>query len=76
VRMLNTIDDNSIYNTLSTICGVKEDVIQYYIYRNMFRIAKYGSVSQIDVNDFIRYLSPFNNSKTIEFNEITIAHLT
>jgi hypothetical protein len=77
IKIINTLNVDTVYSSLANITGVLEENIRYYIIRNHFKIIK-TDVEEIDIDDFINFLYKNNPSKSINllFDELTISHLT
>lgn len=77
-RFLYTINEASIYKSLSELLRVKEDVIRYYILRNYF---KFTIPDLIDIKDFFNFIKNNDGVDCKEYtniciHEVSLFHLT
>lgn len=77
-KLLNTVSEESIYNSLAEIVGINKEYIQYYIMKYGIEIIKEITVDSIDLSEFLHFLFRYNKDleHTLEFDEITLSHLT
>lgn len=76
--LLDTTNDEAVYQTLSNILEVPKEYIDYFIIRNKIDLTR-GSVKDINIPAFYKFISSYSNkdiSTNLNFSHITISHLT
>lgn len=76
--LLDTRNEETIYQSLSNILKVRKEYIDYFILKNMFEIKK-DSVKDINVSNFFEFLSSYSSEEIatdLKFTHITISHLS
>lgn len=76
--LLDTTSKNTVIKSLSKILNVRQEYIDYYIIRNMFKIKK-GTVKDIDLNEFFKFISKLAKESIepkFDLTYVTISHLS
>ncbi len=77
--LIDTFDEETIYNSISELLGIKKECLEYFITQYGFKYITERKVENVNLVEFKRF---FRKRKVLNYlnlenlNEITISHLT
>ena len=82
-KLLNTLNGDTIYDSLEVILGVPREFIENYVLEKVLSLIRSNSESNsltaesINIDEFFNFLSKYTKQPLmVDFDEITVSHLT